>query len=80
MIHPQSSLRGGEGREELCSGPAEDEEGDDRLQGIGTLAVSDRRFHCCASSSVWLPALLSDFFISAEDPFFFFFLQACPWR
>lgn len=46
----------GEEREAVCSGSADDDEedeDDERLQGNGTLAVSDRGFHCCASSSVW---------------------------
>lgn len=55
MRYP-SSPANGEEREALCSGSADDdeeEEEDDRLQGNGTLTVSDRGFHCCASSSVW---------------------------
>lgn len=86
MRYP-SSPANGEEREALCSGSADDDEedeDDDRLQGNGTLTVSDRdsiAVHHLLSGppnteSSTLPALLSDHFISPEDPF----LQACPWR
>lgn len=69
----------------LFSRPAEadEDDDDDRLQVNGTLAASDRRFHCCASSSGPEgaaqvlqvppgppgPPLLSHHFTSLDDSF-----------